>query len=205
MSNPYLLLAFSTIYIPTIHYCWKLKSFYFVMSPHLSLCVKMVHKPPGVSASLELWLRFCDKWKCWSLSHVWLFATPRNIAHQAPLSMEFSRQEFWSGLPFPSPGDLPNPRIEPRSPAQQADSLLSELWDFPYSFQRFIKPFLLLMSFISFFFRVSVTKPNRVEETVFFLPNQYLIFKKFCLCPVKVYAESWWFLHAQEIQNIGNF
>ena len=43
------------------------------------------------------------------------------------LSMEFSRQEYWSGLPFPSPGDLPDLRIEPRSPALQADSLLSEL------------------------------------------------------------------------------
>ena len=47
-------------------------------------------------------------------------------AHQAPLSMEFSRQEYWSGLPFPSPGDLPDSGIEPRSPAQQADSLQSE-------------------------------------------------------------------------------
>ena len=48
------------------------------------------------------------------------------VACQAPLSMEFSRQEYWSGLPFPSPGDLSDPRIEPRSPALQADSLLSE-------------------------------------------------------------------------------
>ena len=48
------------------------------------------------------------------------------IACQAPLSMEFSRQEYWSGLPFPSPRDLPNPGIEPRSPALQADSLPSE-------------------------------------------------------------------------------
>ena len=46
------------------------------------------------------------------LSHVWLFATPWAIAHQAPLSLEFSRQEYWSGLPFPPPGDLPNPGIE---------------------------------------------------------------------------------------------
>ena len=46
-------------------------------------------------------------------SHVWLFMTPRNIAHQAPLSMGFSRQEHWNGLPFPSSGDLPDPRIEP--------------------------------------------------------------------------------------------
>ena len=52
--------------------------------------------------------------------------TPWTITHQASLSMEFSRQEYRSGLPFPSPGDLPNPGIEPRSPALQADSLLSE-------------------------------------------------------------------------------
>ena len=60
------------------------------------------------------------------LSHVRLLATPLTIAHQAPLSMRFSRQEYWSGLPFPSPGDLPNPGIKPRSPALQADSLPSE-------------------------------------------------------------------------------
>ena len=51
------------------------------------------------------------------LSRVRLFATPWTVAHQAPLSMGFSRQEYWSRLPFPSPGDLPNPGIEPRSPA----------------------------------------------------------------------------------------
>ena len=49
------------------------------------------------------------------LSRVQLFATPWTVACQAPLSMEFSRQEYWSGLPFPSPGDLPDPRIEPVS------------------------------------------------------------------------------------------
>ena len=49
-------------------------------------------------------------------------ATPRTVAHPAPLSMGYSRQEYWSGLPFPSPGDLPDPRIEPWSPALQADS-----------------------------------------------------------------------------------
>ena len=51
---------------------------------------------------------------------------PWTVAHQAPLSMGFSRQEYWSGLPFPSLGDLPKPGIEPESPALQADSLLSE-------------------------------------------------------------------------------
>ena len=48
-----------------------------------------------------------------SLSRVQLFATPWTVAHQAPLSMGFSRQEYWSGLPLPSPEDLPNPGIEP--------------------------------------------------------------------------------------------
>ena len=59
----------------------------------------------------QLCLTLCDPW---------------TVDHQAPLSMGFSRQEYWSGLPFPSPGDLPNPGIEPRSPAMQADSLPSE-------------------------------------------------------------------------------
>ena len=59
-------------------------------------------------------------------SHVQLFATPRTVACQAPLSMGLSRQDYWSGLPFPFPGDLPNPGIEPGSPALQADSLPSE-------------------------------------------------------------------------------
>ena len=66
------------------------------------------------------------KVKVKSLSHVQLFATPWTVAYQAPQSMEFSRQEYWSGSPFPSPGDLPNPGIEPRSSALQADALLSE-------------------------------------------------------------------------------
>ena len=66
------------------------------------------------------------KWKCQLLSCVWLFVTPWTIAHQAPLSMGFSRQEDWSGFPSPPPGDLPAPGIEPRCPTLQADSLPSE-------------------------------------------------------------------------------
>ena len=58
----------------------------------------------------------CMKVKVKSLSRVQLFATPWTVAHQAPLSMEFSRQAYWSGLPFPSPGDLPNLGIKPGSP-----------------------------------------------------------------------------------------
>ena len=60
------------------------------------------------------------------LSHVQLFATPWSVAYQVSPSMEFSRPEYWSGLPFPSPGDLPNPGTKPRSPALQADALPSE-------------------------------------------------------------------------------
>ena len=60
------------------------------------------------------------------LSRVHIFVTPWTVAYQAPPSMEFSRQEYWSGLPFPSPGDLPDPGIEPGSPALQADALPSE-------------------------------------------------------------------------------
>ena len=66
------------------------------------------------------------KFKVKSLSRVRLFATPCTIAHQAPPSMDFSRQDYWSGLPFFSPGDLPNPGTEPWSPAFQADALPSE-------------------------------------------------------------------------------
>ena len=65
-------------------------------------------------------------WKVNSLSRVRLFATPWTVAYQAPPSMGFSRQEYWSGLPFPSPGDLPDPGIESRSPALEADALSSE-------------------------------------------------------------------------------
>ena len=61
-----------------------------------------------------------------SLSRVRLFATPWTVTYQAPSSMGFSRQEYQSGLPFPSPEDLPDPGIEPRSPAFQADALTSE-------------------------------------------------------------------------------
>ena len=61
-----------------------------------------------------------------SLSRVQLFATPWTVAYEAPPSMEFSMQEYWSGLPFPSSGNLPDPGIQPGSPALQADALPSE-------------------------------------------------------------------------------
>ena len=63
------------------------------------------------------------------LSRVQLFAILWTVVYQASLSMGFSGQEYWSALPFPSPGDLPDPGIEPRSPALQADALPSEPLD----------------------------------------------------------------------------
>ena len=76
-----------------------------------------------------------------------ILATPWTVAHQAPLSMGFFRQEYWSGLPFPSPGDLPDPGIEPISPALQADSLLIEPPGNPGTLLRTSKSFLLCIFF----------------------------------------------------------
>ena len=69
---------------------------------------------------------FLQRVKVKPLSRVRLFVTPWAVAYQAPPSMGFSRQEYWSGLPFPSPGNLPDPGSEPESPALQADALPSE-------------------------------------------------------------------------------
>ena len=108
----------------------------------------------GITRSAIGWIRGCGtmdrgivdmerKWK--SLSRVWLFATPWTVAHQAPISMEFSRHEYWSGLPFPSPGDLSDPGIKPRSPTLQADSLPSKWPGKPLKLFVFFCGFLLLL------------------------------------------------------------
>ena len=73
----------------------------------------------------------CDVTQSMSLERVQLFATPWTVACEAPLSMEFSRQEYWNGLPFTFPGDLPDPGIEPGSPSLQADSLPSSHQESP--------------------------------------------------------------------------
>ena len=92
-----------------------------------TLCDPIDGSPPGsavpgiLQARTLEWVAICFsnawKWKVKvkSLSRVWLCATPWTAAHQVPPSMGFSRQEYWSGLPFPSPGDLPDPGIEPKS------------------------------------------------------------------------------------------
>ena len=76
------------------------------------------------------------------LSRVRLFATPWTVAYQAPPSMGFSRQEYWSGVPSPSPGDLPEPGIEPRSPALEADTLTPEPPRKPNMLSRLVITFL---------------------------------------------------------------
>ena len=84
----------------------------------------MVNSVSGVQQSDSVIHIYVSEVK--SLSRVRLFVTPWTVAYQAPQSVEFSRQEYCSGLPFPSPGNLPNSEIEPRSPALQADALPSE-------------------------------------------------------------------------------
>ena len=93
----------------------------------------------GVPTMMRMLLLF-HTWIVKSLSHVQLFATPWTIAYQDPATMGFSRQEYWSGLRFPSAGDLPDPGIEPRSPALQADASPSE----PPGKGQFIKRDLLI-------------------------------------------------------------
>ena len=91
---------------------------------------KAISTPSWVLQEIQReWARdplFDTSYQLKSLSRVRLFSTPWTVAYQAPLSMGFSRQECWSGLPFPSPGDLPDPGIKPGSPALQADALPSE-------------------------------------------------------------------------------
>ena len=87
--------------------------------------ITMRFQHPYCFSFLSLFL-LIFKVKVKSLSCVWLFETPWTVAYQAPPSMGFPRQEYWNGLPFPSPGDLPDPEIEPGSPALEADTLTSE-------------------------------------------------------------------------------
>ena len=85
----------------------------------------MIYKSPKTSGPIFLSF-FTHTVQFSILSHAQIFVTPWTAAHQAPPYMGFSRQECWSGLPIPSPGDLPDLGIKPRSPTVQADALLSE-------------------------------------------------------------------------------
>ena len=108
-------------------------------APRFCICSPAVWAPPLTVNRLTVSprgssLMFCSyrKWK-WSHSVVSdSLRPPWTVAYQAPLSMGFSRQEYWSGLPFPSPGDLPYPGIKPGSPALEADALPSEPQGSPF-------------------------------------------------------------------------
>ena len=101
---------------------------------------------------------------CWSLSHIRLFATPWTVTHQAPLSMGFSRQEYWSGLPFHSIGNLLDSGIKPRSPALQADSLLSELPEKPHGLL-VLTYYLIDQTLLSFSFCSKMGLPSFIVNT----------------------------------------
>ena len=88
-------------------------------------------------------------------------------------SMEFSRPEYWSGWPFPSPGDLPNPGIEPRSPALQVDSLLTEIF--------FTKPLFLVLNHHFLRHRLYTQKENTWDRDEFFLVPWFSYIKKLCV------------------------
>ena len=100
--------------------CWFLAQQTHNLSPQMGpeSCSEIKAVPVSPRYSLKL----LPRTKMKSLSRVWLFVTPWIVAYQAPPSLEFSRQEYWSGLPFPFPGDLPNPGIEPGSSTLQADA-----------------------------------------------------------------------------------
>ena len=91
----------------------------------------MLDNSGNISELQSILYRKKERKKVESLSRVRLFVTPWSVAYQAPPSMGFSWQEYWSGLPFPSPGDLPDPGIEPGSPAFQADTLTSKHQESP--------------------------------------------------------------------------
>ena len=97
-----------------------------------------------------------------------LFATPQTVAHQAPLSMGFSRQEYWSGLPFPSPGDLPDSGIKPRSPALQADFELPVSKSYFETFHPFPKqaPLTQLLLWDWLHWEMSLREPGGQERQI---------------------------------------
>ena len=115
--------------------CYNIASFFLFSWPqsmwYLSSLTRDWTRTP-CNEKLQLLLFWCILWSMGYmmmmcvLSRVWLFATPWTVACQAPLSMGFSRQEYMSRLPSPSPGDLPDPGVKPGSLALQADSLLSK-------------------------------------------------------------------------------
>ena len=121
-------------------------------------------------------------------------ATPWTVACQAPLSMEFSRQEYWSGLPFPSPGDLPNPGIELGSPALQANSLPTELWGKLFLYH-FLNPYMVVLIFWLY--------KQVVVVIVWSLSHVWLFVTLWTACKASLsFTISWNFLKLMSIESV---
>ena len=125
LSHPYMTTG-NTISLTRWKFVGKVMSLLFNMLSRLDIDFLPRSKCRLISWSQSLPAVILKWSEVKSLNRVQLFASPWTVAYRTPLSMGFSRQEYWSGLPFPSPGELPDPGIEPRSPALQADALTSE-------------------------------------------------------------------------------
>ena len=139
--------------LKTIHFSQPVNPLFFSLpkecKPDHHL-IQHILSRPGIFLPTPCFIKEKEREK--SLSHVRLFATPWTIAYHAPLSMGFSKQEYWSGLPIPSPKDLLDPGIKPRSPALQADALSSE----PPGKSSFIKTSPLLLRTNMFFIPLGI-------------------------------------------------
>ena len=107
-----------------IFLCLKFKS-----TDHHIICSILFFLSWELSVSIAFSLSIMCGVVAWVLSRVPLFATPRTVTHQGPLSMEFSREEYWSGLPLPTLGDLPDQRIEPKSLSSRQILHHCEIWE----------------------------------------------------------------------------
>ena len=107
-----------------VGYDWEAELNWNTNNAREKIASRIPEEKPGED-SRGSYVMISDTWHE-TLSSAWLFATPWTVACEAPLSMKFFSQEYWNGLPFPSPGDLPNPGMKPGFPALQADSSPSE-------------------------------------------------------------------------------
>ena len=138
--------------------------FYRAQKGWVIMAMWLADRKRSLTFDSVLWINQWSESEVKSLSRVWLFAIPWTVVYQASLSMGFSRQEYWSGLPFPSPGDLPVPGIEPRSPALQADALPSEP---PGILNVVLFNLFMVMSFNWNFFKFDKVKTSPVKTSYY--------------------------------------
>ena len=141
---------------------------------HATIWIKVASMLNNRSKTQENTYHIIHSCVCQSLNRAQVFATPWTVAHQAPLSMGFSRQEYWSELPFPSPGDLLDSGIGPGSPALQADSLPSEVQGKPNPLTQSSKTDNLLCQRSEQWKEHSVTLGRRVRVLLGFSNFQFI-------------------------------